>query len=193
MFGSTRTPRTIGIRLALLAVAGLTALAFVAGAARAASVTGTDYYFNFGNPLDNGTLTLGAACDSYAHNGAVSVTFQTPNSTPGGLWVYTKVLVKNRTQTWANALVLDQRQQFVQTVSTINMSMVGPVQINSPKTIVGPKVFYGGAGATYDVAVQFWVAKPGAPWSQQFFVAASQYSQIVDRYGNMLYTTNCQT
>jgi hypothetical protein len=195
MFG-THTSRSIGVRLAALVVAGLSLLALTGAAARAAGVGGTDYAFNFGDPGDNGTLTVFVACDRYTHKGWVGLSFQTPLSTPGGLWVNTRVLVKNRAATsWANALVLDQRQQFVQTVSQQFVPTYSGgyyLSTNSPKTILAAAGFTGAAGGSYDVAVQFWVARPGGPWAG-FSFTATETREVIDRWGTTITTTTCQT
>lgn len=195
MFG-LRIPRSLGIRLATLAVAGLSLLAVTGGPARAAVINGTDYAFNFGDPADNGSLALFVACDRYTHKGSVGLSFQTPSSTPGGLWVYTKVYVKNRaTTSWANALMLNQKQQFVQTVSQQFVPTYSGgynLNLNQAKTILSAD-FTGAAGSYYDVGVQFWVARPGGPWSQAFWFTATQFRQILDRYATTLTMSTCQT
>lgn len=197
---TTRISRSFSIRLATLVVVGLALLAFNAGSANALandSVIGTDYLFNFGNALDSGKLRVSAGCSRYTHQGYVSLSFQTPYSTPGGLWVYTIVRVKNHASTWAaGSLLLDQRQQWVQTVyktSNYPDPYTGTwVYGNTVKSILGLN-FNGAAGNAYDVSVEFYVAQYGGPWSPAFYLQPSQYSVAVDRYGNTIYPTSCYT
>ena len=150
-------------RFALVLAAVAAVLALSCGTARA-----TDYqYFPVTSSpsilapttTGSGAVMLQTSCSRVTRSGWVRFDVQTPVTISDGLWVDATVFVRvHGTSYWTLALV--HRQTYVPSPLAS-----GGVVIGGYTEVVPWTQFFGSAGYTYDVAVNYAYHRPGYQWS----------------------------
>ena len=174
-------------RVLVVALALVAALAALGGMSAFAD---TSNYFSYGGSFGN--VSVGATCDHVNHRGTVGLTAQHPDAAKNGMYFYTQVFVKNHNATWSNALLLDQRQSYVNGWTTQPISIWGgTMTINSTKTIVNGLTFTGANWNYYDIGVRYWTALPGGQWSASTWFTANDFFEVTGSYGYGTETSTC--
>lgn len=180
---NTRRPRVILVGIAVLAAIGL-----LGGESAFASTSSSFSYSG-----SSGNVSVSATCDHVTHRGTVDLSAQHPTTATNGMYFYTQVYVKNRnTASWSNALLLDQRQTYINGWSSQPIAIWGGTMvINSPKTVVSGLGFNGANWNYYDIGVRYWTALPGGQWSASTWFTASSVFEVTGAYGYGIEAGTC--